>query len=297
MIIYKIGIMTAVLTSSILASGNPFAVEQNVKKIDQEEGMLLDAIAKEQATQEVQDELFDEKSSHTKTKIVSPKIAEESVKIKKREITKITPPVVEVKEIKAPPAVNPEIEKESVEIKKSEVTKITPPVVNNITPEAKAKEEKQEVIKQEVVKISPVKAVAPKVLPVVVPIVVPKKKTTEKPVVAKRIEEVDAQIKKVDAQIKKLQDNLNASKKKKEASEKRADADKKRANQSQKKADVNKKKSDISQKKPVVVEKKKPVVKEKKAIVSEGSEEETETPESANSIFERELQEAIESVR
>ncbi|RLA77458.1 MAG: hypothetical protein DRG30_00065 [Epsilonproteobacteria bacterium] len=286
MIIYKIGIITAVLTSSILASGNPFAVEQNVKKIDQEEGMLLDAIAKEQVAQEDEDEFSDKKSSHakTKTKIIPPKTAKESVKIKKREITKITAPVVKIEEVK------------------------TPPVVNNVTPEPK----KQKAVKQEVVKISPVKVVAPKVIP----IVVPKKRTIEKPTVAKMIEEVDAQIKKVDAQIKKLQNNLNTSrknqevKKKQEASKKRVnvstkkiDVDKKRPNQSQKRADVNKKKVDTSKKrsdtsqKKSVVKAKKPVIEEKKVVAPEEPNAEIETPESESSIFERELKEAIESVR
>lgn len=240
---YKIGIIIAILASSMLASENPFAVEQNVKKIDQEEGTLLKAIAKEQAAlEDEEDELFDEESSDTKksdvkteVEIVPPEVETETKRESLEvisEATTITVPSPKVVE-------SPEAAKEKVEIKKSEVPEAT--LLATETKELEVSlsesvvtEPKVQEVEQEVVRVEPIKVVIPKVAPVVIP-----KKETAK--------EIDIKIREVDAEIKKLQNNLDASKEKLEAP---------------------------------------------KELKGEGN---ASVPE--NSIFEKELQEAIESVR
>jgi len=64
---YKKSILIAALISGVCASENPFAIEKNVQKIEQEEGALLQAIAKEQKTfEDEEDSLFEESISPPK---------------------------------------------------------------------------------------------------------------------------------------------------------------------------------------------------------------------------------------
>ena len=73
---YKNSLLIAVLISGVCASENPFAIEKNVQKIEQEEGALLQAIAKEQKTfEEEEDSLFEESISTPKASQVVPEEA------------------------------------------------------------------------------------------------------------------------------------------------------------------------------------------------------------------------------
>jgi len=71
---YKSSILIAALVTGACASENPFALEKNIQKIEQEESTLLQALAKEQKRVErEEDKLLEESISESKISDVNPK--------------------------------------------------------------------------------------------------------------------------------------------------------------------------------------------------------------------------------
>ena len=116
---YKSGILIAALVSVVYASENPFAIEKNIQKIEQDENALLQAVVKEQKNlKKKEDERFKEGIPKTKTSSMKPKessvpsetkiVQEHEVRETEKEIKKeirksnleeVAPPKEETKEL------------------------------------------------------------------------------------------------------------------------------------------------------------------------------------------------------
>ncbi len=305
---YKIGIMFAVLMSGLYASENPFAVEQNVKKIDQDENMLVRAIEKEQAAREKEeDALFDEEVTDEKMpdeKMPDSKIEEETqpsesaaVKSENQEAQtekhgieepdqpseKVieTPKTTEVAEVSQVTEVTEVTEVKQEEEKVEESLPVGAAVVSpaeNTQAKAEVEEAKKEIQPETEEKGSQeeeTKDAATKIVVAdTIPVVSPKTKIPQESVVPKTEESAELNIREVDAKIKKLQENLDATQPKGSQSEQlQVKSDKKL----DEKADEN--------------------TDEKSATSEEPVAELNATEEEEKRNFLRELQEAIESVR
>ena len=193
---YKSSILIVALVSGVYASENPFAIEKNVQKIEQEESALLQAIAKEQKTLE--------------SKKMVKSIKEYTTGVKTEE-SAVSPETEAVQE--------PEAEETKNETEKSKTVEAAPPetkkVESAVTPieEAAKKSEIQE-IKKEVQESKPKEETKESIAPLTIREVTKKTEaeTVEKPAATKVESSVEKQIEKVDAEIKKLEEKLEASK-------------------------------------------------------------------------------------
>ena len=202
---YKKSILLAALVSGVYASENPFAVEKNVQKIEQEESTLLRAIAKEQKTLETEDDEFlEEGDSESETEDVK---QEESAALLEVEVIQ-----------------KPEVEETQKEVEKSKPAEVAPPEtkkeetmplpVEEVAKKVEIREIKKE---DEVTRSKEVTSLKTKTDELAAPTVEetakkPELQAADKPVVAKKESSAEKQSEGVDTDIEKPKEKLEASK-------------------------------------------------------------------------------------
>jgi len=215
---YKSSILIAALVMGAYASENPFALEKNIQKIEQEESALLQALAKEQKRPErEEDALFEERISEPKISDVKPK---ESKAPSETEIVQ-EPEYQDVKK---------DAEESRPEDPAPSLAKQDEPAVtsSNETLEKVQKKEGEESKSESVSReAAPAEAKTIKPAPISVEKVSKKpeepltirgvagrseSEMTSKPAITKGKPSVEKEIEKVDAEIKELEERLEASK-------------------------------------------------------------------------------------
>jgi len=208
---YKSSLLIAALVTGAYASENPFALEKNIQKIEQEESTLLQAIKKEQKSMDKEeDELFENNisdsnitnakpevdSTASETEIVQePEIQEREKEIKKEvEVSKpeeLAPAETKKMEAAVSPedkvSKKPEIQEKITVVEKSSAEIATPPKEDTEKPVTIREITKKEVTKKE------------------------KTIVKEKPKAIKVQSPVEKKIEVVDEKIRKLEDKLEAS--------------------------------------------------------------------------------------
>ena len=227
---YKSSILITALVTGVYASENPFALEKNIQKIEQDESALLQAIVKEQKKLEKEDALSEESipganmsdvkteegNALSETEIVQ---EPESQKIKKEaEESKpevIAPAVVKQKE----PAVvsaNETLDKVQVEEPKEVIPESVPKeaaVVAAETKKSAPSSEEKVPIDTEAETVKKAETSKPE-KPLTIRDIAKKSEaeTVRKPESAKAQASIEKKIEEVDAEIKKLEEKLETSK-------------------------------------------------------------------------------------
>ncbi len=239
---YKNSLLIAVLISGVCASENPFEMGKNIQKIEQEEGALLQAIAKEKKTfEEEEDSLFEESISTPKASQVVPEEAKAHSGtdiVQEPETQKATK---EPEEVIEKGAVAPRVEEVATPAVKQEESAATP--AKETLKKPQAEEEEEAVLESVPKKSAPVVEKIEESLPSsvekvpenpakneAVKEVEKNKEETKKPLTIREVTDkteleavkvpeadkiqpsAEKQIEEIDAKIEKLEEKLEASK-------------------------------------------------------------------------------------
>ena len=131
--VYKSSILFVALATGACASENPFAIEKNVQKIEQEENALLQALAKEQKTlKDEEDASLKESISETKIPHVKSEISSELPETERDQEIEVEVPVVKAGMI--------ESASQEVTHVTAETEKLVPPFVEKVSRQVEGEE-------------------------------------------------------------------------------------------------------------------------------------------------------------